>query len=423
MRIHFVFPKWQKLLEDHPGLREVVSGYDIGNFRMAGLGLSAAAGCVPDAHSVSLLDENIREVDFQVDADLVCLGFFTPQATNAFQLADQFRRAGKTVIAGGIHPTVMPEDAAPHFDAILRGPAEGAWDEILRDHASGSLKPFYQGDPCACFARPRRELFKDSGYLMAGVVQTARGCPVNCSFCIVPTHAGKSTALRPIPEVLDDIASLPFPCFFFADENLLFPDSDNRAYRMELFSLLAEAGNRRVSFIAAYPQFLRQLRSEEIKLMAQARLRQVYLVLGLNQPLARDTQDQVLMAKVRELKAAGIEVLASFNLGNDEDAEPVEEAIAGFCQETKTNLAEFIIHTPFPGTPMFAQMESEGRLLTRDWSKYNGANVVFEPRHESAEALLGRYLSLWRWFYSDINQEQVRTRYVKAFGGEILRQR
>ena len=122
-----------------------------------------------------------------------------------------------------------------------------------------------------------------------------------------------------------------------------------------------------------------------------------------------------------KLKSAGIEIMASFNLGNDADSGPVEKDIEAFCSATGTNLAEFIIHTPFPGTAMFSQMEADGRLLTKDWSKYNGANVVFSPLHESPAALLDRYLALWRWFYSDINQEQILSRYVRAFGGGIIR--
>ena len=422
MHFHFVFPRWQKLLEDHPELRSVVSGYDVGNFRMAGLGLATAAGAVPPGHTVSLFDQNVGEPRFDIDADLVCIGFFTPQAINAYDLADAFRRAGKTVIGGGIHPTVATGDAAPHFDSLLRGPAEGAWEQIIGDFEAGDLKPVYDGNPCAPFARPRRDLFKDSGYLHAGTIQTARGCPGACPYCVLPGHAGTQIVFRPVDEVLEDIASLPFPCFFFADENLLFPDTENREYRMQLFTRLAEARNRRISFIAGYPQFVRQLRADEIALMARARMQQIYLVLGLKQALATDLKDDVLMAKILELKAAGIEVMASFNLGSDEDALPVEDGISGFCAATKTNLAEFIIHTPFPGTDLFTQMENEGRLLTRDWSKYNGANVVFSPLHESPESLRERYLALWRWFYSDINQEQVSARYVRAFGGGFMRQ-
>jgi len=422
MHLHFVFPRWQKLLEDHPGLRDLVSGYDVGNFRMAGLGLATAAGAVPPGHTISLCDQNVSDVRFDGEADLVCIGFFTPQAPNAFRLADAFRRAGKTVIGGGIHPTVLPGDAAPHFDALLCGPAEGAWEQILRDYADGALKPLYTGNPSAPFARPRRDLFKGSGYLQAGTVQTARGCPVDCGFCVVPVQAGKKVVFRPVAEVLEDIATLPFPCFFFADENLLFPDAENRDYRMRLFSRMVESGNRRISFVAAYPQFVRQLRADEIALMARAGMRQIYLVLGLRQPLSKDLADDVLIAKILELKSAGIEVMASFNLGNDDETGSVEHGISAFCPATRTNLAEFIIHTPFPGTALFAQMESEGRLLTRDWSKYNGANVVFSPLHESPESLLARYLALWHWFYSDINQDQVKARYVRAFGGGIMRQ-
>lgn len=399
-----------------------MSGYDVGNFRMAGLGLATAAGAVPSEHTISLFDENLGEVPLDVEADLVCIGFFTPQATNAYTIADAFRRAGKPVIGGGIHPTVATSDAAPHFDAILRGPAEGAWEQIIGDFSAGRLKPVYTGNPCAGFARPRRALFKSSGYLQAGIVQTARGCTMGCPFCVVPNHAGTQVVLRPVAEVIEDIATLPYPCFFFADENLLFPDSENRDYRTQLFSGLAEAGNRRISFIAAYPQFVRQLPSDEVALMKRARMQQIYLVLGLRQPLSKDLSDKVLIAKILELKAAGIEVMASFNLGNDEDSSPVERGISDFCSATGTNLAEFIIHTPFPGTEQFAQMEKSGRLLTRDWSRYNGANVVFSPLHESPEALRDRYLGLWSWFYSDINQAEVNSRYVRAFGGGIMRQ-
>ena len=140
MHFHFVFPRWQKLLEDHQELREVVSGYDVGNFRMAGLGVATAAGAIPPGHTITLLDQNATEVDFAIDADLVCIGFFTPQATNACRLADDFRRAGKKVIGGGIHPTVATRDVLPHFDTILRGPAEGMWEEIIRDCKAGKLQ-------------------------------------------------------------------------------------------------------------------------------------------------------------------------------------------------------------------------------------------------------------------------------------------
>jgi len=96
MHFHFVFPRWQKLLEDHPDLRDVVSGYDVGNFRMAGLELATAAGAIPPGHTISLLDQNVADARFGIDADLVCIGFFTPQATNAYRLAEGFpSRAGR----------------------------------------------------------------------------------------------------------------------------------------------------------------------------------------------------------------------------------------------------------------------------------------------------------------------------------------
>lgn len=420
MHLHFVFPRWTKLLEDYPQLQGRLSGYDLGSFRMAGLGIPAAAAALPAGHTVTVADENVAPVDLALRPDLVGISFFTPQAARAYEIADAFRARGVPVIGGGIHPTMAPDDARPHFDALVRGPVEGLWPELLRDAAQRAWRPVYSGGRPDLFPPPRRDLFAASTYLRAGIVQTARGCPRGCPFCVVPGAYGGALHFKPVPDVLDDIRGLELPCFYFADENLLFSDPANRAYTQALFGALRDARLPKVFFLAAYPFMLRDLAPGDIDLLAGAGCRQLYLILGLQDPLQRELRDPVLRARLQELRDVGVETMATFTLGHEEDPPATEPLILEFSAATRSNLAEFTLWTPYPGTPVFQTLEKNGLLLSKDWKMYNGAHVVFRPLHEPPEALQERYLALWLRFYGEISPFDMRQRVVKGFGSRIL---
>ncbi len=178
---------------------------------------------------------------------------------------------------------------------------------------------------------------------------------------------------------------------------------------------------RKASFIASYPFILNRLSGADIALLRRAGCRQIYLVLGLKQPLIEELSEGALVAQVLALRHAGIEVMATFTLGHDEDPVDVEPLILDFCERSATNLAEFTLRTPFPGTLEFAAMERAGRILTRDWARYNAANVVFQPLHQSPESLQATYLRLWCRFYENVNLLGIQVRSVKGFGREILK--
>lgn len=421
MHVHFIFPRWKKLLEDCPELRDTLSGRQIGSFCMAGLGIPTAAAALPPEHTVSMTDEHVEPVNDDVQADLIALSFFTPQASNAYAIADRFRAAGRRVIAGGIHPSLNPDETLLHADAVITGPAEGVWEQVMDDLRAGTLKPRYHGTPNASFARPRRELFSASSYLRAGIVQTARGCSVNCPFCVVPHCNGSSVIYKPVDDVIEDIRAMPFPCFYFADENLLFADAANTAYRNELLDRLTEARLRKVFFLAAYPFMVRGLTPKDIDRLAAAGCRQIYLVLGLFDPLGRELTDEPLVNVMRRLQEAGIETMATFTLGHEEDApDRVEDAVLSFSARAGVNLAEFTITTPFPGTPVFARLETKRRILTKNWALYNGAHVVFRPLRETPEALRERFMHLWHAFYKNIDSFGINQRYARGFGSGIF---
>lgn len=422
MRLHFVFPRWRKLLDDHEDLRDVLSGSDVATFRMAGLGLATAAGAVPEGHELSCSDENVARMPDDVEADLVCLSFFTPQATRAYELAAHCRRRGIPVLAGGIHPTAMPQEALQHCDAVVTGPAEGLWPEILEDLRAGRLRGrLYRGRPDAPFAVPRRDLFAASRYLRCDVVQTARGCATACGFCVLPTTAGVCEHQKDPAAVAEDIAGTRQQCCFYADETFLFNGPQHRAWRRALRRELEAARVRRTGFIAIYPRFVKVLAEEDWEDVAAIGLRQVYLVLGLMAPLGKELRDDGIREAIARMGRHGMETMATFTLGHDADPPEDEKLIPAFCADTGINLAEFTISVPFPGTPRFDRMERAGRLLHRDWARYNGAHAVYRPLRESPQALEERYRRLWRVFYSGLDEHDVVKRYARGFGADILR--
>lgn len=421
MRIHFVFPRFTKLLEAWPGLADELSAPEVGSFRMAGNGLACAAAALPSGHQVVVTDRNRADDNLDTEVDLAAISCFTPQATDAWRVADRFRAAGVPVIAGGIHPTVCTAEASQRVDSVVRGPVEGLWPRILADLAAGSLAPVYQGRFDAPFAQPKRDTFAGSDYLRCSVVQTARGCHLDCPACVVPTTQGPRVVRRRVAAVAADIADLPHLAYFLGDESLLFADPASRAWLADLAAALT-GHRRRPCFTATYPCFLRELDDHRLALLERLGLRQLYLVCGLMAPLARELADPRLVERIVACRDHGIEVLATFTLGHDDDPPDGDVRTLDFCQRIDANLAEFTIHTPFPGTARHAELESQGRLLERDWSHYHGAACVFQPRGRSADDLEASYRDLWRAFYGHRARRDVESRYARGFGSDILRQ-
>lgn len=422
MHVHFVFPRWKKLLEDRPELARDVAGHGIGTFRMASLGIPAAAAALPAGVDVTFHDENLGPVDLDVRPDLVAIGFFTPQATSAYRISDAFRERGVPSIAGGIHPTMATDDTLEHFDAVVAGEVEGLWPAILGDLSAGRLARRYElTQPPALegLSAPRRDLFDASRYLRTGVVQVARGCGLRCRHCVVPGCYGRGVRRRPVDAVVADVRSLGYRSYYIADESFLFADRADRDHAVAVLEGLAAARLGKVFYVAAYPWMLPDLDARMLDRLRRAGCRQLYLVLGLSERLARELSPATALAVAR-LREAGIEVMGSFLLGHDGDDASMKGRVEEFCAAARLHLAELAITTPFPGTPEFAAMKREGRILHEDWSRYNCANVVFRPRNVSADELSTIFEELWRSLYRGVDPLEMKRRYVRAFGRDIL---
>jgi radical SAM superfamily enzyme YgiQ (UPF0313 family) len=372
------------------------------SLRYAPLTLTTLAALVPAEleAEVRILDEGVEELDLaKVDADLVGITCITPNAPRVYGIAAELRARGITVVLGGVHPTLVPDEAQPHADAIVTGYAEQSWPRLLRDFAAGRLQPRYDEGPDYRFENmpePRRDLLRKERYITVNTVQAVRGCPYRCSFCVVPV-AWPGYLHRPIPEVIEEIERLEGKTFLFLD---LSPIEDVR-YIKELYRALAPL-NKRWGGLAT----IRIARDPELLRLA-ARSGCGGLLIGIESIMPGSinhmnkgfNRPDDYVEAMRLLHDHGIAINGCFVFGMDGDDPSVFERTLEFIDRAAIDLPRFSVATPFPGTPLFRQLDGEDRLITRDWTYYGGQNVVFRPRGMSVERLQEGLHWAWRQAY------------------------
>jgi radical SAM superfamily enzyme YgiQ (UPF0313 family) len=364
------------------------------------LSLPLLAGLTPRDVDVRLIDENVEPVDFDAPADWVAITAATASAPRAYQIADAFRERAIPVVMGGIHPTVLPDEASAHADAVVVGEAEPVWQTVLGDLAGNRLKPRYESEgyhDLVGLPHPRRELLRADRYLAINVVQTARGCPNACTFCTVSAIFGRRYRFRPIAEVVDELRALG-GWVGFVDDNIV----GNPARAKELFEALIPLNLRWIG-----QGELTMAKDPELLALA-ARSGCQAMFVGLESVSAenlRATKKSSNMGydmgeAIRTVHKAGIEIIGSFVLGLDGDDPGVFARTADFARRHKLVAAQFSVLTPFPGTVVHRQLEQEGRIEDRDWSHYTMSNVVFRPRQMGAERLREGQRETYARFYS-----------------------
>jgi len=362
--------------------------------------LPLLAGLTPSDVDVRLVDENVEPVDTNVETDWIAITCMTASAPRAYALADAFRARGIPVVIGGIHPTVMPDEAAGHADAVVIGEAEPVWKEVIADLAAGRLRARYQQDGYSDLVglpRPRRELLQVHRYLTTNVVQTARGCPNACAFCTVSTVAGRKYRFRPVPEVVEEVRPLG-GWVGFVDDNI----TGHPQRAKELFEALIPLKLRWVGQadlnLAKDPELMSlaarsgcQALFMGLESLSEENLRATHKVPNLGTDMS---------AAIKTIHKAGIEIIGSFVLGLDGDDRSAFARTVAFAERHKLAAAQFAVLTPFPGTAIREQLEQEGRLLDKDWSHYTMSSVVFRPRHMTDLELQRGQRYVYGRFYS-----------------------
>src|SRR5512141_1325811 len=209
------------------------------SLKLQRVNLPLLAALTPLGHTVTIVDEAFAPDDTNQDVDLVGITVLTEVAPRAYEIGDYYRRKGVKVVMGGIHPTILPEEALEHADAVVVGEAEGVWPQLTADAASGQMQRIYRADTMTCLQGlpiPRRDLFsetKGNGYIPIPTgVETSRGCPNDCEFCCIGQTLGQKYRVRPVEEVIAEIEAIDSPHLFFVDDALGL----NRKAAKELFT-------------------------------------------------------------------------------------------------------------------------------------------------------------------------------------------
>jgi len=357
------------------------------------------ASSMPPFVKTRIVDEDVEPIDFGADVDLVGVSFMTFNAPRAYEIGDAFRRRGKPVIFGGYHPSFLPREAIAHADAVCIGEAEPNVPQMIEDLRAGRLRSFYDAGPADLRRLPRvnRSLVRGSAYITPNVIQATRGCPYRCSFCSVAAFACYRFRTRPIEDVVAELASLG-RFVLFMDDNL----TADREYAKELFARM----------VPLRKQWFSQCGigladdAELLRLASASGCRGLFV--GL-ESLSQQNLDawgkhpnraRGYAAAIRGLHQAGIGIYAGLVFGMDADTRHVFQQTLTFLREARVDALQATILTPFPGTPLFAELERQGRIVDRDWSHYDFGHVVFEPKHMDADTLRSGLAWLQSHFYS-----------------------
>jgi radical SAM superfamily enzyme YgiQ (UPF0313 family) len=360
------------------------------------------AALTPSEHTVSHTDEIVEPVRFDVAADLVAITAPTPSVLHAYTLAREFRRRGVPVVIGGPHATALPDEAARHADAVAVGEAEDTWPRILDDAGRGKFEPVYVSTRHASLAgmpAPRWDLIRGRRYGKSVTIAT-RGCPHTCDYCSIPLLYGPGTLrYRPIDEVVREIAKSPTRAVVFWDDNI----GANPRYAKDLFQALTPLRKWWTSQCTA-----NAARDEEfIAVAAQSGCKALFLGFESisQESLLLTNKAHNRVADYRRIIATmhrhGIAVHLGIMFGFDEDDLGIFRRTADFLDETCVDVATVSMVVPMPGTPTFRRLNAEGRILTTDWSKYDGKkHCVFEPARMSPRQLEAGTEWVARRFYS-----------------------
>lgn len=359
---------------------------------MQPLVFSLLAARTPGDHALELWDERLAPIPRGRPVDLAAITVETYTARRAYQIAFRLRRQGVRVVMGGHHPTVLPEEALDHCDAVVMGDGEAVWPQLLEDAARGRLQPRYAGGSAHAMAglESAPGLFAGQRYAPFHLIQFGRGCRMSCDFCSIRAFYGDSLRWRPIPEVIAELQAMPRRRVIFVDDNLFV---EPEAFEALLHALipLKLSWSCQISLDAArHPRLLALMRQSgcTAALLGIESLHRDNLAL-MNKNWAWRTGEGA-PESLRCFREAGIMIFGTFVFGYDHDTPDSFDAAAEFAIEQKFFLAHFNPLTPMPGTPLYHRLAGEGRLLRPRWwldPDYRYGQAVFRPLGMTPEEL------------------------------------
>lgn len=375
-----------------------------------GAALPTIAGLTPEHHEVAIVDENATAVDFDADVDVVGLTAMTQQAPRAYEIAHEFRSRGVYVAIGGIHATVLPDEALTHANTVFVGEAENTWPRFLDDLAAGRPESVYrQSDyPPVDMTRipmPRYDLVAGTKYPVVWV-QATRGCPHDCEFCAATKVYGSRYRHKTARQVAEEVREVKrhwrAAQVGFADDNMFVNQRFTRELLHEFrdipFTWYAQSD---VS-VADHPELLAELHEVGLRILfvgLESVSQQNLTNINRNQWKARRAERYP--ETIAAIQGAGIGVYGSFIVGLENDDHGVFEETARFINENHIMGTQATILTPFPGSDLRTRLEDAGRITSSDWNLYTAWNCVIDHPNLTREELESGLLSIYRDVYSE----------------------
>jgi radical SAM superfamily enzyme YgiQ (UPF0313 family) len=384
------------------------------------LSLMVLAGLTPPSWEITIVDENLGVPDYKAmpQPDLVGITAFTSQANRAYEVAAYFRNMNVPVIMGGIHATMCMNEVMEHVDSVVTREAEGIWPQVLEDARHGNLKRRYDGGFAEINNVPlaRHDLLA-AGYAFGAIqttrgcaIQTTRGCPLNCSFCSVTAFNGARYRQRPIPDVVREFQSIREKRVLVVDDNLIGTRPEHIARTKDMFRAMAQANLQKEWIAQATINFADD--EELLVLAAKAGCRGVFIgfeslsVKGLRELGKKFNllKDRNFRASVRRIQRHNILVAGSFIIGLDIDEPGIGKHIAEVARQYDLDNLNVLFLTPLPGTRLWDQMKSQGRIaldtFPEDWKYYTLTFPVARYKHLSLDRVIEEMISCDRDFYS-----------------------
>lgn len=358
------------------------------------------AAMTPDKHNVKVVNERNSVIDFSKKYDLVNINYTTSTADRAYEIADEFRKKGVTVVLSGIHASLMPDEAKEHADSILLGWGELNWLDLLNDFEKNMLKPIYVHKNYDKNMRIHPLNIKLPAFVISGAIEAIRGCPYKCDFCPESNITdGSQFYKRPVDEVIKEIKNLPQKFFTFYDASMTIdPEYTKELFRNMIGLKKKFSCNGNVDVLSNDIEF--------VKLSKKAGCTSWLIGFESFSEHALNSVNK-LTNKVEEYRKAvenihnnNMIAVGDFMFGFDTDTKDVFDDTLTEIKKLGVDAADFCILTPFPGTPLYNKLEKEKRILIKDWSQYNLKNPVFKPKNMTPEELLIGVRKMYYEYYS-----------------------
>lgn len=368
-----------------------------------GLALPLLAAYTPVEWEVELILETIEDIPFNTDAEVIGISSMGHAVIRTLDIAQEFKKRGKTVILGGYMVSLMPEEAKKYCDSVVVGDGEGVWGKVLNDIENDALQPYYRQELTSLenMPLPRYDLLlkKNIGNFLP--IQAGRGCPNACSFCSVYCLYRGKYIRRSIPEVIRDIKHLKdlgFNKLLLLDDNIASDEEYMYKLSQEIKKLKMQWMSQCSITIAKNEKLLKALAdsgcsvlSFGIESIKQESLKE------LNKGWAKTSEYPELINKIR---SAGIEVSTEMVVGTDADTIESIRETAQFIDDNKIIVPRFYILTPIPGTDLFKKLEAKNKIYNRDIYSYNGTEAVHIPANMTPEELTAAYWKLYNQVFS-----------------------